>query len=72
MAYLLEKIARCGAKGVIFNTLKFCEPELFDLPNLMEAMKREGVATLILESDLSRGAVGQMATRVEAFVEMIS
>jgi benzoyl-CoA reductase/2-hydroxyglutaryl-CoA dehydratase subunit BcrC/BadD/HgdB len=70
--YLLEKIARSRAKGVIFNTLKFCEPALFDLPNLVEAMKREGVATLILESDLTRGAAGQIATRVEAFVEMIT
>ena len=51
---------------------EYVEPELFDLPNLIEAMKGEGVATLVLESDLGRGDVGRLATRLEAFVEMIS
>ncbi len=71
MDYLLEKIERTGAKGVIFTMVKFCEPELFDLPQVVEHVKRKGVATLTIESELSQGLSGQLVNRVEAFVDMI-
>jgi benzoyl-CoA reductase/2-hydroxyglutaryl-CoA dehydratase subunit BcrC/BadD/HgdB len=71
IGYLSAKIQKSGAKGVIFWIVKFCEPELFDVPQVVESIKREGVATLILDTDLNQGLSGQMTTRVEAFVEMI-
>lgn len=70
--YLLEKIIGSGAKGVIFYMVKFCEPELFDVPQMVEAVKGAGAATLIVDVDLNQGLSGQLATRVEAFIEMIS
>lgn len=69
--HLLHKIERSGAKGVIFYTVKFCEPELFDIPQLVEGLKRKGVATLVMDAELNQGVSGQMRTRIEAFVEMI-
>jgi benzoyl-CoA reductase/2-hydroxyglutaryl-CoA dehydratase subunit BcrC/BadD/HgdB len=69
--YLLGKIERSGARGVIFNTVKFCEPELFDIPQLVEGLKKRGVSTLVMDSELNQGLSGQMRTRIEAFVEMI-
>ena len=72
LKYLLQKIERSGAKGVIFYTVKFCEPELFDIPQLVEGLKAEGVSTLVMDTDLNQGMSGQMRTRVEAFVEMMS
>ncbi|MEW6665724.1 MAG: 2-hydroxyacyl-CoA dehydratase family protein [Thermodesulfobacteriota bacterium] len=68
---LLGKVKRGGARGVIFNTLKFCEPELFDVPQLVEALRAEGIATLTIDTDLNQGLSGQLSTRVEAFVEML-
>jgi len=70
--YLLEKIERSGAKGVIFYMVKFCEPELFDVPQLVEELKKKGSATLIIDTELHQGLSGQLKTRVEAFVEMIT
>jgi benzoyl-CoA reductase/2-hydroxyglutaryl-CoA dehydratase subunit BcrC/BadD/HgdB len=70
--YLLEKIERSKARGIIFNTVKFCEPELFDIPQLVEEVKKRGWATLVMDSELNQGLSGQMRTRIEAFVEMIS
>ena len=70
--YLLGMIERSKAHGVIFNTVKFCEPELFDIPQLVEELKKRGLATLVMESELNQGLSGQMRTRIEAFVEMIS
>jgi benzoyl-CoA reductase/2-hydroxyglutaryl-CoA dehydratase subunit BcrC/BadD/HgdB len=69
--YLLEKIGRSGARGVIFSMVKFCEPELFDVPQLLEALKKKGLATLVIDSEINQDFSGQLATRVEAFVEMI-
>lgn len=70
--FLLEKAGRTNAKGVVFCLVKFCEPELFDVPQVIEALKKEGLATLVIDSELNQGLSGQLATRVEAFVEMIS
>ena len=72
LKHLVQKIERSGAKGAIFYTVKFCEPELFDIPQLVEGLKSKGVATLVMDTELNQGVSGQMRTRVEAFVEMIS
>jgi benzoyl-CoA reductase/2-hydroxyglutaryl-CoA dehydratase subunit BcrC/BadD/HgdB len=70
--FLLGKTGHTSAKGVIFCMVKFCEPEFFDLPPLLEDLKKNGLATMVLESELNQDMSGQLTTRVEAFVEMIS
>lgn len=72
LKHLLRQAQRCGAKGVVFFTVKFCEPELFDIPQLVEELKSQGLAMLVMDTELNQGVSGQMRTRVEAFVEMIS
>jgi benzoyl-CoA reductase/2-hydroxyglutaryl-CoA dehydratase subunit BcrC/BadD/HgdB len=57
---------------VIFYTVKFCEPELFDIPLLVEGLKARGIPSLTLDVEVNQGLSGQVGTRVEAFVEMIS
>ncbi len=69
--YLFKMIDATGAKGVIFNVVKFCEPEWFDVPNLQEALKKRGIPSLILDTELNQGLSGQMTTRVEAFIETL-
>jgi len=69
--YLFKMIDATGAKGVIFNVVKFCEPEWFDVPNLQEALKKRGISSLTLDTELNQGLSGQMATRVEAFIETL-
>jgi len=71
-AYLFHLVDATGAKGVIFNVVKFCEPEWFDIPNLKEELKKRGVSSLALDTELNQGLSGQIVTRVEAFVEMIT
>lgn len=70
--HLLEKISTSGARGVIFYLVKFCEPEWFDAPLMAEAVKEAGAAALTIDVDLNRGLSGQLTTRIEAFLEMIS
>lgn len=69
---LIALSRRSGARGVIFYTLKFCEPELFDLPSLRGGLQRAGLPTTSVEVDLSEGLPEQVQTRLEAFLEMIA
>ncbi len=68
---LVEKVKRTGAMGVIFSMVKFCEPEFFDLPQLVEELKIRNLAVLVIDMDLHQGLSEQMVTRVEAFVEIL-
>jgi benzoyl-CoA reductase/2-hydroxyglutaryl-CoA dehydratase subunit BcrC/BadD/HgdB len=70
--HLFKKIEGSKAKGVIFYMVKFCETELFDVPHLVEGLKKKGLATLLIDCEVNQGLSGQLETRVEAFVEMIS
>jgi benzoyl-CoA reductase/2-hydroxyglutaryl-CoA dehydratase subunit BcrC/BadD/HgdB len=69
---LLSKIEQTNARGVIFYIVKFCEPELFDVPQVSGELKRRGLATLVIDCEVNQILSGQVATRVEAFAEMIS
>lgn len=69
--YLFRLIDTTGAKGVLFNVVKFCEPEWFDVPNLVKEIKTKGIPSLVLDTEVNQGLSGQMRTRIEAFVEMV-
>lgn len=58
-----------AAQGVIFLNFKFCEPHAFDYPYLKEMLQGHGLSTLLLEIDQELPATGQLATRIEAFIE---
>ena len=51
--------------------VKFCEPELFELPALREGLQRARVPLLVLEHELGVALSGAAITRLEAFREMI-
>jgi benzoyl-CoA reductase/2-hydroxyglutaryl-CoA dehydratase subunit BcrC/BadD/HgdB len=70
--HLLRLVREMGARGVVFHDIKFCEPELFDLPHLSTALQHEGVPSLTVEVDLSEPLSGQLLTRLEAFLEMLA
>jgi benzoyl-CoA reductase/2-hydroxyglutaryl-CoA dehydratase subunit BcrC/BadD/HgdB len=59
------------AAGLIVHTVKFCEPELFDVPAILDHFKARAVPVLVVEGELERELSGQTATRLEAFVVMV-
>lgn len=71
LEYLLKIIDEGSAGGVIFHMVKFCEPEYFDLPILAEELKKRGIPSLVLDTEPNQAHGGQMATRIDAFLEMI-
>ncbi len=70
--FLIEMAQESGAQGIIFYEVKFCEPELFDLPNLRTALKEQGLASIIIEVDINNPLPRQVATRIGAFLEMLA
>ena len=60
-----------GAKGIIFFPVKFCEPELFDLPLLRQELGEAGLPSLVIEIDLNEPPSHQMRNRLGAFLEML-
>jgi benzoyl-CoA reductase/2-hydroxyglutaryl-CoA dehydratase subunit BcrC/BadD/HgdB len=58
-------------EGVIFYTMKFCDPFLYDVPRLKEYLLTRKIPALILEADYTPGTLGRVRTRVEAFIEML-
>lgn len=69
--HVTELFDRAEATGVIVHVVKFCEPELFDVPALKKAFAARDVPLLYLEGELETELSGQVVTRLEAFVEML-
>jgi benzoyl-CoA reductase/2-hydroxyglutaryl-CoA dehydratase subunit BcrC/BadD/HgdB len=72
MQHLAGLLERSGARGVIVHGVKFCEPELFDVPAIRATFAARGIPVLVLEGELERSLPAQAVTRIEAFVEMLS
>lgn len=71
LEYLLTLVRESGAKGVIFYEVKFCEPELFDLPDLRAGLQGQAIPSVTIEIDIHEPLSNQALTRMEAFLEMI-
>jgi benzoyl-CoA reductase/2-hydroxyglutaryl-CoA dehydratase subunit BcrC/BadD/HgdB len=59
----------CGAEKVIFITVKFCDCSLYEFPALKKELAVLKVPVLLLESDCTASSLGQIRTRVQAFLE---
>ncbi len=70
-AHLEKLLETSGARGVVFCNVKFCEPELFDLPILCAELEGLGVPSLMVEVDINDPLPSGVVTRLEAFLEMI-
>jgi benzoyl-CoA reductase/2-hydroxyglutaryl-CoA dehydratase subunit BcrC/BadD/HgdB len=69
--HLLDLAEHTGARGILFYEVKFCEPELFDLPFLRQELQDAGLPSVIIEIDLNDPLSQQVLTRVGAFMEML-
>lgn len=70
-SFLVDMVKESGAAGIIFVHMKYCEPENFDYPDMRSACESAGILTLKVESELGNITLGQLETRLQAFLEMI-
>jgi benzoyl-CoA reductase/2-hydroxyglutaryl-CoA dehydratase subunit BcrC/BadD/HgdB len=59
------------ADGVIHYSLQFCQPYIMESMPVEKALEAKNIPTLRIETDYSMEDVGQLKTRVEAFIEQL-
>ena len=72
LGHVREMVEAYRADGVIHYSLQFCQPYIMESMPVEAALEKEDIPTLRIETDYSMEDVGQLKTRVEAFVEQLS
>lgn len=68
---LINLVKSHDADGVIACIVKFCEAEEFDIPVLKKQLSSENIPLLVLDIESQDVSNEQIATRIEAFSEMV-
>jgi benzoyl-CoA reductase/2-hydroxyglutaryl-CoA dehydratase subunit BcrC/BadD/HgdB len=63
--------ANSRADGVIHYSLQFCQPYLMESIPVEKALEAEDIPFLHIETDYSQSDIGQLQTRLEAFLELL-
>ncbi len=71
LEHIQEMVAAYRADGVIHYGLQFCQPYLMESIPVEKALEEKSIPTLRIETDYSMEDVGQLKTRIEAFVEQL-
>jgi len=69
---VLKEYKESAAQGIIHYSLQFCHTYNIEEIKIREACQREGIPYLSIESDYSPDDVGQLQTRIEAFLEQVA
>jgi benzoyl-CoA reductase/2-hydroxyglutaryl-CoA dehydratase subunit BcrC/BadD/HgdB len=67
--YLVDLKNHYRADGVVIALMKFCDPEEYDVPLIMERMKNENTPLLVIEVDQQAVSFEQTNTRIQSFAE---
>jgi benzoyl-CoA reductase/2-hydroxyglutaryl-CoA dehydratase subunit BcrC/BadD/HgdB len=70
-ARISDNIKRYAIDGVLLTALKFCDQQLYDIPELLRRLSEDGTPVLFVENDYVFSDRDRVKTRVEAFVEML-
>jgi benzoyl-CoA reductase/2-hydroxyglutaryl-CoA dehydratase subunit BcrC/BadD/HgdB len=70
--WLLNKIKEWNIQGVIYYVVRGCMLYAMEYTRVKKVLDRIGVPVYYLDTEYTREDVGQMKTRVEAFLEMLS
>ena len=70
--WLVNKINESKADGVIYYVVRGCMLYAMEYARVKKALDKLGIPVYYLDTEYTREDVGQMKTRVEAFLEMLS
>jgi len=70
--WLLNKIEEWDIQGVIYYVIRGCMLYAMEYIRVKKVMDSKGVPVYYLDTEYTREDVGQMKTRIEAFLEMLS
>lgn len=69
--FIKEMVRDFGVEGIIAQRMQFCDNWGYESKLLQDVMKKEGIPFLRLEREYLLGSVGQLRTRVQAFIETL-
>ena len=68
---IIDAVKKYGADAVVVCMMKFCDPEEFDYPILLQEFEAAGVKKLYIEVDQESTAFEQVKTRIQTFAEIL-
>lgn len=71
MDHILQLATDFKVDGVIHYSIQFCTPYTMETYKVEKALQQKKVPLLKIESDYGMEDVGQLKTRIEAFLEMV-
>jgi benzoyl-CoA reductase/2-hydroxyglutaryl-CoA dehydratase subunit BcrC/BadD/HgdB len=71
MDKLLELIEQYNANGVVYHLLRLCQVFDFEYAKVSKVLEKKKIPVLRIETEYSEEDVGQIRTRIEAFIEMM-
>lgn len=69
--YLVDLVNHHNADGLVIALMKFCDPEEYDVPIIMDRMKKENIPLQVIEIDQQAKSFEQINTRLQSFAENI-
>jgi benzoyl-CoA reductase subunit C len=69
--YIRQFVGQWGVDGVIFYIVRYCDTCELEGPDLREYLNAMNQPVLMIEDDYSTSTIGQLRTRIQAFLEMI-
>jgi benzoyl-CoA reductase/2-hydroxyglutaryl-CoA dehydratase subunit BcrC/BadD/HgdB len=72
LEHITEMARDYAADGVIHYTIQFCTPYATEFHRVRRSLAAAGIPLLGIETDYSREDAAALATRVQAFLEMVA
>jgi benzoyl-CoA reductase subunit C len=71
LQYIADLAKEYRANGVILYIYSYCDPHKFDVPDVREFLRKEGLPSLIIDDDYTLTSLAAIRTRIQAFVELL-
>jgi benzoyl-CoA reductase/2-hydroxyglutaryl-CoA dehydratase subunit BcrC/BadD/HgdB len=72
LAHIREMYTKYKADGVILYGIQFCTPYAVEAIGIEKELENSGIPAIRIETDYSQEDVGQLKTRIQAFIERIT
>jgi benzoyl-CoA reductase/2-hydroxyglutaryl-CoA dehydratase subunit BcrC/BadD/HgdB len=69
--HIKEMAAAYKADGVVLYSLHFCTPYMVEAMGIEQDLEGAGIPAIKIETDYSQEDMGQLATRLQAFIERV-
>ena len=69
--YMMELVKEYNVDGVIYFNLKYCDPFLYEGALFKKELESRGISAMALDVEHTPSGIGQLKTRVQAFLEMM-